>query len=250
MKIKIYGERHCGTNYLESLIENNLRAEIVKFRTSWWSLLLLKNIKFDFIQDILWYLQRKETLGWKHGCPPVMAIEKYSSDSLVIITITKNPYSFLHSLYRNPYHIKGKKSSDFSQFLRHPWLTRGRDLCGKRSLDFPLELWNLKNASYVRLKSRLPKIVINITYEQLLENPEKCIHHIASEGNIEYINKGEFKNHQKSTKDSDMTFEDYQKYYLNEEWKKEFSEEDFTFLNGKIDEELMKYFNYPKKSQP
>jgi len=244
MKIKIYGERNCGTNYLEKLIENNLEVEIVKFHISWWSFFLLKYIKYDIIQDLLWSLQRKKTLGWKHGCPPLAEIEKYNTDSLVIITITKNPYSFLYSIYKKPYHIKGNKSSSFANFLRQNWLTRGRDLCEKKSLDSPLELWNLKNKSYVDLKNKVTKTVINVTYEQLIKNPEECMRKIAAEGNIKFNVNGRFENYLKTTKNSNMTYEDYRKYYLTEEWKSEFNKEDFAYLNPKIDNELMEYFNY------
>lgn len=192
MKIKIYGERNCGTNYLEKLIEKNLKVDILKFKTNWWSTILVKLIKYDFIQDALWQLQLKKTLGWKHGCPPVKAIKSFNSNSLVIVTITKNPYTFLHSLYKNPYHIKGSKSTNFSNFIQQNWRTRNRDLCKKKNLESPLELWNIKNKSYTSLNNKTTKIVINLTYEQLIKHPEKCIQKIAFKGNIKSLNNGQF----------------------------------------------------------
>ena len=60
MKIKIYGERNSGTNYLEKLIESNLKVALIKFRINWWSLFLLKTIPYDFVQDLIYRLQRKK----------------------------------------------------------------------------------------------------------------------------------------------------------------------------------------------
>lgn len=246
MKVKIYGERHSGTNYLEKLIETNLKADVLKFNTKWWSILLLKLIKYDPVQDILLHLQRKKTLGWKHGCPPINTIESYNSDSLIIITITKNPYSFLFSLFRKPYHIKGTRPASLSSFIRQKWMTRQRDLCKKKYLDSPIELWNLKNKSFAVLKSQVTKTVINITYEELIKNPEQCIRAIASKGNIEFTNGGQFQNCIASTKDSELQYKDYKRFYLNEEWISEFNEADITFINPKIDDKLMEHFNYQK----
>lgn len=246
MKIKIYGERNSGTNYLEKLIETNLAADILKFQTYWWSLVLLKSIKYDFVQDVLWRLQRKKTLGWKHGQAPINAIKSYSSNPLVVVTITKNPYSFLHSLYKKPYHVKGGESTDFYEFICQPWITRGRDLCTKKKLESPIELWNLKNQSYLNLRNKVSKVVINITYEQLLKQPEECIRKIASKGNIPFRNEGQFQNYIASTKDSKLSYESYKKYYLQEEWISAFNEVNLTNLNSKIDDDLMEFFNYKK----
>lgn len=71
MKIKIYGERNCGTNYLEKLIETNLKVDILKFKINRWSIILLKLIKYDFIQDVLWQLQLKKNFrveAWLSSC--------------------------------------------------------------------------------------------------------------------------------------------------------------------------------------
>jgi hypothetical protein len=246
MIIKIYGERNCGTNYLEKLIETNLEVEILKFRLNWWSVLLLKSIKFDLVVDLLLRIQRKKILGWKHGCAPINEIKSYDSESLVIVTITKNPYSFLYSLYRNPYHIKGPKPENFSSFIRQKWVTRRRDLCHKKYLGSPIELWNIKNKSYVQLKSIVNAVVINLTYEELIKDPEGCIQNIAFHGNIKFAitPNGGFKNYLASTKNADLVYENYRGYYLNEEWKIEFSDADLRYLNTMIDNELLQHFNY------
>ncbi len=244
MRVKIYGERNSGTNYLEKLIEANLNVTLIKFTINPWSLFILKTIKYDIVQDILHLFQRKKTLGWKHGCPPVKSIESYNLDTLVIITITKNPYSFLSSLYKNPYHIKGKKPNSLSRFIRKKWITRGRDLSGEKHLESPIDLWNIKNKAYLDLNNNVSKTVINITYEDLLKNPERCIQDIAAKGQIDYLKNTAFKNYAKSTKDSKLTYANYKDYYLNETWKSEFSRDDFDYLSNKIDQELLTHFKY------
>lgn len=244
VKIKIYGERNSGTNYLEKLIKLNLKTEVLDFQTNWRTIFLLKLIRYDFIQDFVWNLQLKKTLGWKHGCAPIEEIQEYNTATVIIITITKNPYAFLYSLYKNPYHIKGDKPSNFSKFIQQKWKTRKRDLCKKKYLDSPIELWNIKNKSYVNLKTKSTKNIINITYEQLIKNPEKCIHSIAEKGSIEFLHNREFQNYHKSTKDSEITYNEYKDYYLAEKWGSKFTAEDLIYIKSKIDNGLMSYFNY------
>lgn len=99
------------------------------------------------------------------------------------MTITKNPYSQLLSLYRNPYHGKEKLSS-FESFLISPWKTVGRENHAG-AFKNPIEMWNMKNSSYRKLErfasSRL------IRYEDLLEEPTAFINDLAIDFEIPKI---------------------------------------------------------------
>lgn len=96
------------------------------------------------------------------------------------------------------------------------------------------------------LQNKTTKVVINLTYEQLIANPEKWTRVIASKGNIKWNLENQFQDYSKSTKDSTLDYKDYKAYYLKENWMHVYKEADFVFLNSKIEDELIHYFNYQK----
>jgi hypothetical protein len=242
--IKVYGERNSGTNYLEQLLANNLDVQILKFQPKWHHILLLKLIRYDFIEDLVFFLQRKQMLGWKHGCPRVEEIKQYQASPLVLITITKNPYAYLLSLHRNPYHFKGEKENKFVDFLKQKWFLRRRDFCGSGYLKSAIELWNVKNRSYLDLKKQVSNKVLNLSYEALLENPEPVIQSVAQKLNIGLKNEGEFQNVEFSTKDSERTFNEYRNYYLNLEYCKELTGKSIECINQSLDMSVVSFFDY------
>jgi hypothetical protein len=213
--IKIYGERNSGTNYLESLLDKNLNVNILRFQLRWYHSLLLKLLPYDKMTGLLFYLQRKKMLGWKHGCPRVEDILNYDSERLIIITITKNSYSYLLSLQRNPYHFKGKKEPEFINFLKNRWRLIRRDFCSAKSFQNPVQLWNIKNESYLNLSSKTSNTVINITDEELIDNPEHFIRNLVDQESVEWKNQGRVSNIESSTKDSKRTFQEDRSHYLN-----------------------------------
>ena len=241
--IKVYGERNSGTNYLEKLIEENLDVEVIRIQRRWFHMQLLKLIRYDFIQDIVEFLQRKEVLGWKHGCPRIKEIKRYKKQKLAVITITKNPYAYLLSLHRNPYHLKGRLQPNFVAFLKQPWLLRRRDRLQKRQVDSPIDLWNLKNREYLELKNRVENPVFNLSYESLIENPEQIISDIASTLRIDLKNSC-FKNIEPSTKHSGKSFGEYRDYYLNQQYENELSVDAVKVINQQLDRPVLSHFNY------
>lgn len=83
-KFTIYGERNSGTNYLKALI--------------------LKN--FDV--SMTWQY------GWKH----FFGFNDLSdSDDTLFIGITRNPYDWINSMYRNPHHLRDLKHQTIDNFL-------------------------------------------------------------------------------------------------------------------------------------
>lgn len=194
------------------------------------------------VRDIYFYLSYPFNLGWKHTCVTTPEkLKKYTqgNSDLVFITITKNPYSWLLSLYRNPYHQSYEDKPAFEDFLRTPWTTVGRDNI-KKSLNNPIELWNVKNRSYFKLNG---KNALNLTTESLFDNSEKIIRQISHQFSIPLKNN-DFKNFERSTKDQYKSGRFYREYYLGEKWKKELSQEAVSIINKSLDSHLMKHFDY------
>lgn len=240
--IKLYGERNTGTNYLSKLIDQNFKVEQLRGVVPRKKLLLLTETTKD------WYfsLSKIENLGWKHAAVPLKLLKSYPHlDQTHFITISKNPYSFLLSLYKRPYHYNGPKPASFSEFIRKEWQAVGRDNYPAKVFENPIALWNYKNKSYLQLKQALPDKTYNMTYEALLEDYGKELKKIQTTFELE-ISNADFENYSQSTKDKNVSHKDYQRYYLNEEWRKDLSPEDIRFINSFLDEDLLDFFNYPK----
>jgi hypothetical protein len=198
----------------------------------------------ELVRDIYFHLTYSKNLGWKHALVRSPEdLKKYSivKKNLSFLTVTKNPYSWLLSLHRRPYHQYYSKKPDFERFLQTPWKTVGRDNVTKKILNSPVELWNLKNASYIRLPNELP--ALNITSESILADPERIIHLISSKLSIARLSEN-FVDYERSTKDKTRDTNYYRDYYLNERWKENLSTEAISIINDGIDKKLMMHFGY------
>lgn len=242
--VKVIGERNCGTNLLEQLLEVNLRIALLKFTPNSFQRFLLKSIHYDFVQDLIHDSRKFHDLGWKHGIPETRVIHSFDPQELAIVSITKNPYTFLLSLYRRPYHFKGTLAPTFVEFIRQPWVTRKRDNTPERVLTSPVALWNTKNAAYLELRAQFPEIVYPITYEELMSDPVLILDqlcdafHLSKKQDVPVLIES-------STKGDDLSFSDYQSYYLKEVWKKELTKEAIIEINQRLDLAVLSQFNYP-----
>lgn len=95
-KIKIYGERNSGTNYLEKLLEKNIKN------------VTLISPRF------------KDGLGWKHGYPNLKLFD--TLDDILFIFIIRDRDSWLKSMYKNPYHYK--VPNNINIFIKKPLMIK------------------------------------------------------------------------------------------------------------------------------
>jgi hypothetical protein len=114
--IKIFGGRNTGTNYLEQLIDNNLYVKQLPgiFPRYWLKIRgKMKQVEYLFpslsnittwnkLKNLYLINTKKTNLGWKHSIPDYNIMDSYNHGSkLHIVTLTRNPYSWLLSLYKN-----------------------------------------------------------------------------------------------------------------------------------------------------
>ncbi len=242
--IKVYGERNTNTNYLSKLIELNLHLIEVPGVVP---PIIMKMQKIlpgnELVRDIYFHITYRKNLGWKHtSVKPQEELSKYKlvNSNLIFLTITKNPYSWLLSLYRNPYHHQYyDEKPSFEVFLKSPWKTIGRDNI-QDNLPSPIELWNLKNKSYLQLDI---KNTLNITTESIFQDAGDVIQKISERFSIER-KSDEFINYERSTKNKSKDSEYYRDYYLSEKWRENISKEAISIINDSIDKELMAHFGY------
>ncbi len=242
--IKLYGERNTNTNYLEKLIQLNLAVKQVPGVVPHYVKTMQKILPGkEWLRDYYFSVTRQRNLGWKHSC--VMSSRELKSYDILgrgicFISITKNPYAWLLSLYRKPYsHQFSDGKPDFESFLQTPWKTVARDNCGKL-LNSPVELWNIKNASFLQLADFNG---MNITTESTVRDPESVIDKISRHFSIPR-HSSEFLNHERSTKDASKNFAFYQDYYLHEKWREDLSSQAIATIGKSLDRNLVHHFGY------
>jgi hypothetical protein len=242
--IKIYGERNTNTNYLGELIKLNLDAKLIpgvvprKMREIQ-TRLPAKNL----LRDVYFFATFHKNLGWKHSKAKDAEVLRKSpllkESSVCFVTISKNPYSWLLSLHKRPYHQKYSVKPDFETFLQLPWMTVRRENV-RGHIANPIDLWNIKNRSYLQLG----KInAINLTTENIFEDAEGVIRQIGENFGIKHraIN---FVNFDQSTKYESNGSDYYRDYYLKEKWKESLSKEALSIINRYVDKDLMAHFGY------
>lgn len=238
-KVKVFGERNTGTNYLTMLLMKNL--DIVLMRGTVTN--DLPNRRSEQAKNLFFKETAFQNLGWKHGKVNLSLVETHRDLHLItFVTLTKNPYSFLLSLYKKPYHNQATPAQSFTTFLNSSWTTQDRENVSIDNIKSPIDLWNIKNKSYKQLIERYPQQTINVRYEDLLRDPQLTLAQISNKARSPL--KSTFENIEKSTKKENSTFQDYQTYYLQEEWKAELRAEHIDLINNSLDAELMEFFGY------
>ena len=242
--IKVYGERNTGTNYLFQLFRRNLEADLLRGVVPWY--VRIPFPESELARDSYFALTSERNLGWKHCLVPppdaVRAMRGYR-DTLLFVTLTKNPYSWLLSLYRHPHHHR-RELGTFQQFLNASWPTVRRENSVPEYPN-PTIMWNEKNSAYLRLNGGMP--TANLRYEDLLADPEQTLARLATRYSIDR-SRPDFANIIASTKEREgaKDFDYYRNYYLHEQWKTELQASALHTINKYLNFDLMNQFGYEK----
>lgn len=243
--VKIYGERNSGTNYLSLLLQENLCVHILRGIAPHWLGLAQRVIAAPDIADIFFSLTTPKNLGWKHSIPFFLeAHAPLRGDfirNVLFVTVTKNPYSWLLSLYKRPHHLKGLRQDSFESFLKQPWATARRENAPPEFVS-PVDIWNSKNGAYLSMCDN-GFSVANIRYEDLIADPQQTIWSLAEKFRLEH--NPLFRNIVESTKGEELGFSDYQRYYLTEAWRNKLSDEAIALINARLDKDVVSRFGYP-----
>lgn len=221
--LRVFGERHTATNWLVRLLDLNVNVTIV---SKW--------------PDASWV--------WKHTMPPPPQLS--ARRPILIVTITKGPYSWLRSLHRVPYEYIGKKSGNFSAWLRAPWLRLrdGREHWAPSAFASPVHLWNAKNRAYseVAVPAR-----VSLRYESLVAEPEAEVLRLASRlalplKTARFRNVAEAKSWE--SRNTRRTFAEHRRFYVHELWKNDYvgdaATADLAYIGHHLDRQLMARFRY------
>jgi len=106
-------------------------------------------------------------------------------------------------------------------------------------------MWNIKVQSYYDFIDKVDDAMI-LRYEDLVLNPIKIL--VTIKDNLELSTKlADLINITESTKDKAKDYDFYKKYYLQEQWIKEFTDELIKKINESLDISLLKSLNYKIK---
>ena len=117
--LKLFGERHSGTNAVALFIVRNFRLSYKAF-----------------------------DLGWKHRLAPNPREYENRTESTLFAFSFRNPYSWIKSMHRHSYEehkMAGYlKKLSFDDFLRYPFI----------DYENIITTWNIKNNSYINMARR------------------------------------------------------------------------------------------------
>lgn len=119
--VKIFGERHTGTNAVQRFVELNFNTCCFHY----------------------------EILGWKHRkAPRLEEWRKTSVETTLFIFTVRNPYSWLQAMHKEPYafHQQYLKDLSFDEFLR----------ASIEEYENILGMWSEKYWSYLRMSEEVP----------------------------------------------------------------------------------------------
>jgi Glycosyl transferase family 2 len=251
--LQIFGERNTGTNWIQRIIANNYAVELIKGDED---MALIKKIDQDAkniyryplsrmeykesLRDLHWQKYNDISFGWKHGRPNLPFISRSAlTNRVLFVCIIRNPYHWLLSFYKRPYHMFGETNKDdsftFSKFIRSPWITRNREFTDK-VLKNPIELWNTKVQSYFELQGIAPHTII-CKYEDFLQNTS-----VIETLDPFLIRKTNNLVLKKIRPEEDL--ETYQEYLHIENIAEVISNEDIQFINLNLDHVLMNKAGY------
>ena len=245
-RIKLYGERNTGTRYLTRLLAHNLDCQVLRGvvpRWVTWAQALVPGR--DSLRDIYFERAFANHLGWKHSQVDIdrlVALDP-SIDNLHFVALVKNPYSWLLSLERHPYHRRPDASGDqdsFASLLTSEWPTVGREN-GPAAYRDAVDVWNHKVRSYLELASRLPTTLM--TYERLVIDPAEAVDEIRQASSNGWRRLA-FENLPESTKEKGKDSAFYSDYYGKERWRENLTAEQIQMVNSRLDRELVVELGY------
>ncbi|MBT4488529.1 MAG: hypothetical protein HOC72_13370 [Rhodospirillaceae bacterium] len=256
MSLKIFGERNCGTTYLEALVARNLDVPMLRGTApeAWFD---TNELTEDSI-DLYFTLTGSANLGWKHVMAPDRErLAAHDVQGAVFVTLTKNPYSWLLSFHKRPYHRGGNGTRSlrevycptwpaaeqvpFEVFLTSPWQPVGREGVSQDFRD-PVDVWNRKNRSYLALRKLAP--CLNLKYEDLVQDPESVVENIANTFGLRR-RASHFENIDVSLQGAPgQTFASYQDFYLKEAWRDQYTRALIGLVNERLERAVMERFGY------
>jgi hypothetical protein len=253
-RVKLYGERNCGTHYLTRLMAANLDVALLESVEPRYVRRTARYLRrAEIVRDLYYHFAFSRTLGWKHmnpKGPEELRALGVDLERLRFVFLTKNPYSWVVSMLRNPYHLGVKRRVNIDEFVSRRWRCTRRENMGTRSAPL-MHVWCTKIKSYFALIDRAAGCVVR--YEDLLVDPGASIAAIASNLNLPrrsdiFVNVDA--SAKRAGREQGRTFDTYRRYYVNEEWRQSLTDTAVATINACLDADLMRRLGYEMIGRP
>jgi len=188
-KVKLFGERCSGTNYLNYLIETNFNVKLLK-----------------------------REFGHKHGNPKIEDMQKTSTDNILFVCIFRNPYDWVCSMKTKKYSCSESLfKKHFDAYIRSEWsgetlkdyhYTTESDFSKSIKKPFKniVDLRNHRNEAFLNLQKYVENFKI-INYDNIRETPTKLVSILERHGitlKDKFTNPSQYITHQSKFIDKKM----------------------------------------------
>ncbi len=248
LSIKVFGERHTGTNLLEKLISRNSQSVILPGTTG-----QHRPLQWVISETLGAWPEARELFvdltsigidprySWKHAATRFRDSRPFETSGIVFLV--KHPLSWLVSMSRKPHQFPRWVPREPNALATTRVATLTRERLGRARL-LPLEIWCEKVRSYLHWSSELSRHGIPhmfLRFEDLVMSQGDSfdqlrpllVRPITSPAIIE-----------SSTKDQKREHSYYEDYYGRELWREHFSTNQAARLLEGIDPELLLRFRY------
>jgi len=252
-KVKVFGERNTGTRAVMKMLRNlkgvsissphpkqpdlEQLGELVRETCTGFA----RELYRDALED-----ERRRRFGaisaWKHAAPVVDA--SYAEKNVSVLFLVRDPYSWILSLTKRPYHSRAPKLDSVSEFLRRPWLCLHRDNMAAPVLRSPMILWNEKLRAYQEFARQAPVPSAVLHFEDFVLDPVGALGGALQPFGIEpegLVEIGE------PTKTGGLETSERYAYYANERWKSGLTPEAASLVNELVDWDVATHFGYKKR---
>jgi len=248
-RVKVFGERNTGTRAVMKMLRalEGVSIATPTIPTPDLDMLLaraeetLTDFHLELFRDALEDIRRSRfgaISDWKHAAPQID--DSYAAKSASVLFLVRDPYSWMVSFYRNPYHSRAPKPDTIEGMLRQPWLALERDHV-ERVLLSPMMLWNAKLRAYRDFANAAPVPSAVLYFEDFVRAPVPALKKALSRFDISADGLAEI---EETTKETGMNRATRMAYYQNEDWKKELTPEAVQLINTYVDWDVATSFGY------
>ena len=181
--------------------------------------------------------------AWKHSAPRYHA-DFRTYDVRVLFTV-RNPYSWILSLFKRPYHFLGPRQTEFETFLRFPWMTMGRDHVDKVLMS-PMDLWSKKLGAYQSFEAEAlaqGTRVSTMRFEDFVQDPALHLGEALKPLVDVPVQVEELAS---PTKKGGLAAAERRSYYGSEGWRSGLSTSSVAFINERVNWDIAARYGYAR----
>lgn len=256
--VKVFGERNTGTHFLNAFLRCNTDLEVLEHgansRPTERATAILRCHRLARNSEETRYILERMidaeriaeyslTFGWKHAAVNLKRLQLSPLfEDTQFIFLVRNPWRFLCSLHRNPYHLIPRPQSDFLSFLMSPFVATERDGFEDCFVASPVDFWNRKVGSYLEVVDQQCSCLL-VRYEDLVLQPAKILAKLSAVCNIsaeltipERVSP--------SWKQGQHSYAEYQEEVITYDPREQLGETVFRVINERLNPELIERTGY------